>query len=395
MLLLLGLCACGDGSRQGVTGDCGEDWRPRFQTDSVVYPFAPHCFEHVLGTVHYLDEGPRDSPRTAVLFHGNTSWSILWRDVIPALVDRGYRVVAPDLLGFGLSDQPSFEAFSYRPSAQSEVMEDLVVALDLHEAVFFVQDWGGPIGLGVAGRLPARTAGLVITNTLAFPPSREPQIFYRLLELSALAHTLEEPFASGCIAIRSNAVQMALAFDSTRGEFFERIRAQMLAPFVDPETDTPRRARGCLATAIMAQSIIDEADFLQEVEDGLRDLDRVPVSLVFSAGDPILGEQHCEITPTEQLCPTGLQCVCDPSLLVETETCPGTARSSGAAAWVCRTQGGESVFPAVEKLRRIVGETRLVGRRSVGGRVRHFTPAYAEARGPLLAALRDLETRAE
>jgi pimeloyl-ACP methyl ester carboxylesterase len=391
ILLALALGGCGDSDNPHLSATCADDWQPAFEVDREAYPFSPHCFEHRLGTVHYVDEGPRDAARTAILFHGNTSWSILWREMIPALVARGYRVIAPDLLGFGLSDQPSFDTFSYLPSAQTDVLEEFVVALDLKNAVFYVQDWGGPIGLGIAGRQPSRVAGLVITNTIAFAVAEEPETFYRLIELSMLAHTLEEAFASNCIAIRANAEQMASAFDPTGGQLFDRIHAQVLAPFIDPDSNAARRPRGCLPTAIMAQSLVDETSFLEEVEAGIRNLNDVPVSLVFSAGDAILGEQHCRIDRDGASCPADLECACDPGLLVEAETCSGTARDPRASAWVCRTPGDETVFPAIDAFTRIVGADRVVGTRNVGGRVRHFTPAYAEARSLLLEALDDIE----
>ncbi len=79
------------------------------------YPFAPNWFEVDLGDgltarKHYVDEGPKDGP-PVLLFHGEPSWSFLYRKMIPILADAGFRVLAPDLIGFGKSDKPDDIAF--------------------------------------------------------------------------------------------------------------------------------------------------------------------------------------------------------------------------------------------------------------------------------------------
>ncbi len=75
------------------------------------YPFAPHYLTvtDADGTdlrIHYLDEGHPDAP-VVLLMHGEPSWSYLYRKFVPDLVSRGFRVIAPDLIGFGKSDKPA------------------------------------------------------------------------------------------------------------------------------------------------------------------------------------------------------------------------------------------------------------------------------------------------
>ena len=76
------------------------------------YPFEPHWTTVTAGgegdslRMHYVDEGPRDGA-VIVLLHGEPTWSYLYRTMIPPLVDAGYRVLAPDLIGFGKSDKPA------------------------------------------------------------------------------------------------------------------------------------------------------------------------------------------------------------------------------------------------------------------------------------------------
>lgn len=129
------------------------------------YPFEPHYAELSEGVrVHYLDEGPRDG-RPVLLMHGEPTWCYLYRKVVPPLAAAGYRVVAPDLVGFGRSDKPALAGdHTYRRHV--EWMSELVCErLDLQGVVFFGQDWGGLIGLRLVAADPDRYAGVVVGNT--------------------------------------------------------------------------------------------------------------------------------------------------------------------------------------------------------------------------------------
>ena len=132
------------------------------------YPFAPHYLTVIDadGTnlrLHYLDEGPPDGP-VVLLMHGEPSWSYLYRNFIPVLVGRGYRVVAPDLIGFGKSDKPA-DRNDYSYERHVAWMRDWLIALDLTGITLFCQDWGGLIGLRLVAAFPERFARLVIANT--------------------------------------------------------------------------------------------------------------------------------------------------------------------------------------------------------------------------------------
>ena len=127
------------------------------------YPWQPNYMEIDGLRVHFLDEGPRDAP-AILLIHGEPTWSYLFRKMIPVLTAAGHRVIAPDLIGFGKSDKLRAEA-DYSYELHVEVMTELVQRLDLREATFFGQDWGGLIGLRVVGREPDRFARVVVSNT--------------------------------------------------------------------------------------------------------------------------------------------------------------------------------------------------------------------------------------
>ena len=127
------------------------------------YDFAPH-YEDIQGyRVHYLDEGPADG-QPILLLHGEPTWSYLYRKMIPVLTAAGYRTIVPDLIGFGRSDKPaSMDVHTYE--FHVEAITDLVEALNLRDATFFGQDWGGLIGLRVVAENEERFARVVISNT--------------------------------------------------------------------------------------------------------------------------------------------------------------------------------------------------------------------------------------
>jgi haloalkane dehalogenase len=127
------------------------------------YPFEPHYAEVSGYRLHYLDEGPGDG-QAILLLHGQPSWSYLYRHMIPTLAAAGYRVVAPDLVGFGKSDKPT-EQSAYTYQMHVDVMTGFVRQLDLRGVTFFGQDWGGLIGLRVVAEEPDRFARIMISNT--------------------------------------------------------------------------------------------------------------------------------------------------------------------------------------------------------------------------------------
>jgi pimeloyl-ACP methyl ester carboxylesterase len=113
--------------------------------------------------VHYVDEGQGE---TLLFLHGNPSWSFQWRDLIRGL--RGsYRCVALDYPGFGLSEAPA--GFGFTAREESHVLEEFVDRLGLRDVTLVMQDWGGPIGLGLAGRRPDLVRGVVLGSTWAWP----------------------------------------------------------------------------------------------------------------------------------------------------------------------------------------------------------------------------------
>jgi haloalkane dehalogenase len=132
------------------------------------YPFPSH-FATIDGhLLHYIDEG---AGRVIVMVHGNPTWSYYYRHLI-ALLSKTYRVIAIDHLGCGLSDKP--QKYPYQLKNHIDNLQALLRQLRINSYSLIVHDWGGAIGLGVAGRYPAAIEKLVILNTAAFRSQRIP-----------------------------------------------------------------------------------------------------------------------------------------------------------------------------------------------------------------------------
>jgi haloalkane dehalogenase len=132
------------------------------------FPFAPHYCEisdPATGTalrIHYIDEGPRDAP-VVLMMHGEPTWSYLYRHMIGPVAQAGYRVVAPDLIGFGKSDKPAAKS-DYSYAAHVAWMRQWVEALDLTNITLACQDWGSLVGLRLVAAMPERFSGVVLSN---------------------------------------------------------------------------------------------------------------------------------------------------------------------------------------------------------------------------------------
>lgn len=127
------------------------------------YPFAPHYRNVGPGLrMHYVDEGPRDAP-VVLMLHGEPSWSYLYRHMIPLVVAAGYRVLAPDLIGFGKSDKPA-QRSDYGFGTQVAWVREWMLALKLKDITLVCQDWGSLIGLRLAAENEERFIGVVLSN---------------------------------------------------------------------------------------------------------------------------------------------------------------------------------------------------------------------------------------
>lgn len=127
------------------------------------YPFIPKKFAQPMGTMRYVDEGRGDP---FVMVHGNPSWSFEFRALIKHFAQT-HRCIAPDHIGFGLSDKPA--DWTYLPQQHAENLERLLESLNLHNLTLIFDDWGGPIALSYAIKHPEKVKNIIVTNTWLWP----------------------------------------------------------------------------------------------------------------------------------------------------------------------------------------------------------------------------------
>lgn len=137
------------------------------------YNFTPHYVSVGKGLrLHYVDVGPRDG-QVVIMMHGEPSWSYLYRHMIKNVSSAGFRVIAPDLIGFGRSDKPA-DIKSYTYARHVEWIQDWFKALNVSNVVLFCQDWGGLIGLRLVAKYPKKFAGVIAANTFLPTGDRDP-----------------------------------------------------------------------------------------------------------------------------------------------------------------------------------------------------------------------------
>lgn len=122
-----------------------------------------HRYATVQGRqLFYREAGPADAP-VVVLLHGFPTSSFMFRNLIPLLADR-FHVIAPDMLGFGLSDAPSADEFDYTFDALTGLTSDLLTQLDVTRYAMYVQDYGAPIGWRLAMATPDAVTAIITQN---------------------------------------------------------------------------------------------------------------------------------------------------------------------------------------------------------------------------------------
>jgi haloalkane dehalogenase len=141
-----------------------------------------HCFEQItdfrytphylqvndneggLLKLHYVDEGPRDA-NVVLMLHGEPSWAYLYRKMIDPVIKAGYRVIAPDLIGFGKSDKPT-ERSDYTYQRHLDWVRQVIIQLNLSDITLVCQDWGGLLGLRLVAEHPDLFARVLAANTM-------------------------------------------------------------------------------------------------------------------------------------------------------------------------------------------------------------------------------------
>jgi len=211
------------------------------------YPFEPNYAEIRDGEggtlrVHYLDEGPADAA-PVLLVHGEPSWSYLYRHMVPILVNAGHRVVVPDLVGFGRSDKPTRQT-DYSYARHVAWLSELVFDhLDLRDATFFGQDWGGLLGLRLVAAEPDRFARVVIGNSglpTGHGPASEAFLRWQRFSQTTPVFPVGDLVGSACTTELSSAV--VAAYDAPFPDDTFKAGARIFPSFVPTNPDDPETA---------------------------------------------------------------------------------------------------------------------------------------------------------
>ena len=203
------------------------------------YPFAPHYAEVGDGLrLHYVDEGPHDG-RIVLMMHGEPSWSYLYRFMIPRVAAAGFRVIAPDLIGFGKSDKPAaMEDHSY--ARHVAWMTEWLDALGVSGVTLFCQDWGGLIGLRVVAARPESFAAVVAGNTGL--PTGEGEPSEAFLQWQQFSQVVPE-FPTGQIlqsaTVRELSPEEVAAYDAPFPDETYKAGARILPSLVPVTADVP------------------------------------------------------------------------------------------------------------------------------------------------------------
>jgi len=245
-----------------------------------VYPFTRKVVQINGLKIHYVDEGPEDAQYTVLMLHGNPTWSFLWRKVIAQLImKKRIRIIAPDLVGFGLSSKFYDTNLIGSLDFQISMMVKFVDALKLKRITIVGQDWGGPIIAGMAARSPhIEISAAVFANTsLILPKKFHPSWFHRFSHVPIISDLVFRIFGFPLNILHrvqgdptSIGTQEKRAYQYPFLNWHDRISVLLFARMVPTKESHPTMA------------------VLKEINDWASNY-KGDVALVWGTKDPILG----------------------------------------------------------------------------------------------------------
>ncbi len=241
--------------------------------DRSEYPFAPHYCNIGGHRMHYIDEGKGP---VLLFVHGTPSWSFDFRHLVMALRSH-YRCIAPDLVGFGLSDKPA--DYDYSPQQHSRNLDLLIDQLKLEHITLIVHDFGGPIGLQATIRRPVLFDRLVILNSWLWDNSDDPA-FIRLRRI------LNSPLTPLLYRYLNFSPRFLLPASFGDRKLPRRLLSQYTGAF-----PSPGQRYGPLA---FARSLVRDQPWFGSLWDARAVLLDKPTLIIWGMKDPILPGHHLD-----------------------------------------------------------------------------------------------------
>ena len=246
-------------------------------------PAVHHRYATVDGhRLFYREAGDPAAP-AVVLLHGFPTSSYMFRHLIPALTDR-YRVIAPDHLGFGLSDSPPVDEFDYTFDALTDLTAGLLRTLDVDRYAMYVQDYGAPIGWRLALRDPAAITAIISQSGNGYDAGFV-ESFWKIVQAYQQEQTPDTEAR----------VRQFLTLDATRWQYLTGVADETL---VDPESwhhdyALLSRPGNDLLQLKLFRDYATNAPMYPRLHEYFR-ASRVPLLAVWGRGDEIFGPAGAE-----------------------------------------------------------------------------------------------------
>lgn len=219
-----------------------------------LYPFKSRWIDIEGHHIHYIDEG--QGP-LFLFVHGIPTWSFYYRNIIKNL-QNNFRCIALDLPGFGLSKAP--RNFEYSLKNESRILDQFVQALNLSDITMIAHSIGGPVGLKLATTDPERFIGLVLSGTFAWPLKG-----VRFLSL------MGSPL--GTFMVDTN---LFIRFFLNKGIYLRCLSEEEKLAYSGPFSKLSNRH----PIHLLFRSIMKSSDYLNDIEQGLKNLRHLPILLV-------------------------------------------------------------------------------------------------------------------
>ncbi|WP_055401782.1 MULTISPECIES: alpha/beta fold hydrolase [unclassified Mycobacterium] len=241
-------------------------------------PAVHHRYASVDGHRLFFRQAGHPNAPALVLLHGFPTSSYMFRHLLPALADR-YHVIAPDHLGFGLSDAPSVREFDYTFDALTDLTAELLRALDVGPYAMYVQDYGAPIGWRLALRDPSSITAIVSQNGNGYNAGFV-KSFWEIVRAYQSEQTPDTEAA----------VRQFLTLDATRWQYVTGVPDETL---VDPESwhhdyALISRPGNDLVQLKLLRDYATNAPLYPRLHEYFR-ASQVPLLAVWGRGDEIFG----------------------------------------------------------------------------------------------------------